>query len=117
MRQRKHDSYVRDMKEMYAVEEADMRSAKNLADKVHADLAFRAAKYQLERDEEDRLRRVEAARLLEEERLVEADRCLAMEGVETAWMADEDPQAAAEARAAEARARKDAAKPAKKKKR
>ncbi|KAH8043423.1 hypothetical protein JL722_15217 [Aureococcus anophagefferens] len=34
-----------------------MRSAKNLADKVHADLAFRAAKYQLERDEEDRLRR------------------------------------------------------------
>jgi hypothetical protein len=117
MRQRKHDSYVRDMKEMYAVEEADMRSAKNLADKVHADLAFRAAKYQLERDEEDRLRRVEAARLLEEERLVEADRCLAMEGVETAWMADEDPQAAAEARAAEARAKKDAAKPAKKKKR
>ena len=80
-------------------------------------VAFRAAKYQLERDEEDRLRRVEAARLLEEERLVEADRCLAMEGVETAWMADEDPQAAAEARAAEARARKDAAKPAKKKKR
>ncbi|KAH8044752.1 hypothetical protein JL722_14537 [Aureococcus anophagefferens] len=110
MRKRKHDSYVRDMKEMYAVEEADMRSAKNLADKVHADLAFRAAKYQLERDEEDRLRRIEAARLLEEERLVEADRCLAMEGVERAWMADEDPQAAAEARA-----RKDAAKPAKKK--
>ena len=40
-----------------------------------------------------------------------------MEGVERAWMADEDPQAAAEAQAAEARARKDAAKPAKKKKR
>ncbi|KAH8058773.1 hypothetical protein JL720_13962 [Aureococcus anophagefferens] len=81
MRKRKHDSYVRDMKEIWS-------------------------------DEEDRLRRIEAARLLEEERLVEADRCLAMEGVERAWMADEDPQAAAEARA-----RKDAAKPAKKKKR
>ena len=106
MRKRKHDTELNFEREWHAKEMRDIQSAKNLADRVKADLAARAAKYQLEVDAEN-LRKHEAHEaLLAEQALIEADRARAMEGVEACSMADEDPRAIQNALDAEEKAQK-----------
>lgn len=89
---RKHDALLASEGAIFEAEENEVFAARALSDRAHADLAFRSARYYLERLEDEKRRKIEreAQRVIDAAN--EASRAAAMVAVERAWMDAADPR-------------------------